>query len=412
MADLEAEKMRSVDDHLSLVLDTVQLLAPMDLPITDVNGLVLAEDVTASMPLPPFDNSSVDGYAVRLADLEGAAEDSPAELRVVGDIAAGTVYEGILEPGTCARIMTGAPVPHGAEAIVPVEWTDGGTESVRVTRVPERDQHIRVLGSDVATGDVILKAGSTLGPRQIGLLAAVGQVHAPVHPHPRVVVLSTGSELVEPGSALGPGQINDGNGPSLTAAVNALGATGIRVGIVGDDPQGVLDAIEDQLIRADMVVTTGGVSVGAYDVVKEVLSTLGTVEFTKVAMQPGMPQGFGTVGEDRIPIFTLPGNPVSAYVSFELFIRPAIEKMMGRAAGPRKTVTALCLGEFDSPEGKRQFARGVYDPVGRSVRTVGGHGSHLVGDLALANALIVVPEHVTHVVDGDDVEVIVLDALR
>ena len=412
MADSEAEKLRSVDDHLSLVLDTVQLLAPMDLPITDVNGLVLAEDVMASMPLPPFDNSSVDGYAVRLADLEGAAEDSPAELRVVGDIAAGSVYEGILEPGTCARIMTGAPVPHGAEAIVPVEWTDGGIESVRITRAPERDANIRVLGSDVATGDVILKAGSTLGPRQIGLLAAVGQVHAPVHPHPRVVVLSTGSELVEPGSPLGPGQINDGNGPSLTAAVNALGATGIRVGIVGDDPQGVLDAIEDQLIRADMVVTTGGVSVGAYDVVKEVLSTLGTVEFTKVAMQPGMPQGFGTVGEDRIPIFTLPGNPVSAYVSFELFIRPAIEKMMGRPTGPRKTVTALCLGEFDSPEGKRQFARGIYDPVGRSVRTVGGHGSHLVGDLALANALIVVPEHVTHVVDGDDVEVIVLDALR
>ncbi|NUP50940.1 MAG: molybdopterin molybdotransferase MoeA [Catenulispora sp.] len=409
MAEPENEKMRSVDDHLALVLDTVQLLAPMELPITDVNGLTLAADVVAAMPLPPFDNSSVDGYAVRLADLEGAAEDSPAELRVVGDVAAGSVPEGVLEPGTCLRIMTGAMVPHGAEAIVPVEWTDGGTESVRITRVPERDQHIRILGSDVASGEVVLKAGARLGPRQIGLLAAIGQVHAPVHPHPRVVVLSTGSELVEPGTPLGPGQINDGNGPALTTAVNAMGATGIRVGIIGDDPQGVLDAIEDQLIRADMVVTTGGVSVGAYDVVKEVLSTLGTVEFTKVAMQPGMPQGFGTVGEDRIPIFTLPGNPVSAYVSFELFIRPAIEKMMGREAGPRPTVTATCFGAFSSPEGKRQFARGVYDPVGHSVRPVGGHGSHLVGDLALANALIVVPEHVTEVVDGDDVEVIVLD---
>ncbi|NUR61450.1 MAG: molybdopterin molybdotransferase MoeA, partial [Catenulispora sp.] len=289
MAEPENEKLRSVDDHLALVLDTVQLLAPMELPITDVNGLTLAADVVAAMPLPPFDNSSVDGYAVRLADLDGAGEDSPAELRVVGDIAAGSVFEGILEPGTCARIMTGAMVPHGAEAIVPVEWTDGGTESVRITRVPERDEHIRVLGSDVAAGEVVLKAGARLGPRQIGLLAAIGQVHAPVHPHPRVVVLSTGSELVEPGTPLGPGQINDGNGPALTAAVNAMGATGIRVGIIGDEPQGVLAAIEDQLIRADMVVTTGGVSVGAYDVVKEVLSTLGTVEFTKVAMQPGMP---------------------------------------------------------------------------------------------------------------------------
>ncbi|WP_194905158.1 molybdotransferase-like divisome protein Glp [Catenulispora rubra] len=409
MSDSDNATMRSVDDHLKTVLDTVQLLAPMELPITDVNGLVLADDVVASIALPPFDNSSVDGYAVRLADLEGAAEDSPAELSVIGDIAAGSVHEGILEPGTCARIMTGAMVPHGAEAIVPVEWTDAGTESVRITRVPERDQNIRILGSDVKTGEVVLKAGTRLGPRQIGLLAAIGQVHAPVHPHPRVVVLSTGSELVEPGTVLGPGQINDGNGPALTAAVNAMGATGIRVGIVGDDPQGVLDAIEDQLIRADVVITTGGVSVGAYDVVKEVLSTLGTVEFTKVAMQPGMPQGFGTVGEDRIPIFTLPGNPVSAYVSFEIYIRPAIEKMMGIATGPRKTVTATCFGAFTSPDGKRQFARGVYDPAALSVRPVGGHGSHLVGDLALANALIVVPEHVTEVVDGDDVEVIVLD---
>jgi len=384
MAEPDTEKMRSVDDHLKLVLDTVQLLAPMELPITDVNGLTLADDVVATMPLPPFDNSSVDGYAVRLADLEGAAEDSPAELRVVGDIAAGSVFEGILEPGTCARIMTGAMVPHGAEAIVPVEWTDGGTESVRITRVPKRDEHVRVLGSDVAVDDVVLKAGTRLGPRQIGLLAAIGQVHAPVHPHPRVVVLSTGSELVEPGTPRGPGQINDGNGPALTTAVNALGATGIRVGIVGDDPQGVLDAIEDQLIRADMVVTTGGVSVGAYDVVKEVLSTLGTVEFTKVAMQPGMPQGFGTVGEDRIPIFTLPGNPVSAYVSFELFIRPAIEKMMGRETGPRRTVTATCFGAFSSPRGKRQFARGVYDAVGHSVRPVGV--SRSPNDSAVAGA--------------------------
>jgi molybdopterin molybdotransferase len=410
MSDSDFATLRSVDDHLKTVLDTVQLLAPMELPITDVNGLVLADDVVSAISLPPFDNSSVDGYAVRLADLEGAAKDSPAELRVLGDIAAGSVPEaGALEPGTCLRIMTGAMVPEGAEAIVPVEWTDGGTESVRITRAPERGQNVRVLGSDVAAGDVVLKAGTRLGPRQIGLLAAIGQVHAPVHPHPRVVVLSTGSELVEPGTPLGPGQINDGNGPALTAAVNAMGATGIRVGIVGDNPQGVLDAIEDQLIRADMVVTTGGVSVGAYDVVKEVLSTLGTVEFTKVAMQPGMPQGFGTVGEDRIPIFTLPGNPVSAYVSFEIYIRPAIEKMMGIETGPRKTVTATCFGAFSSPRGKRQFARGVYDPQGLSVRPVGGHGSHLVGDLALANALIVVPEHVTEVVDGDDVEVVVLD---
>ena len=410
MVDPDSPSMRSVDDHLSMILDTVQLLAPMELPLTDLNGLVLAEDITSAVALPPFDNSSVDGYAVRLADVEGAAPESPAELAVIGDIAAGTVYPGVLEPGQCLRIMTGAPIPEGAEAVVPVEWTDGGTESVRVSRQPARAENVRVAGSDIEHGDVVLKAGTRLGPRQIGLLAAIGQVHAPVHPHPRVVVLSTGSELVEPGTPLGPGQINDGNGPALVAAVNAMGATGIRVGIVGDDPQGVLDSIEDQLIRADVVITTGGVSVGAYDVVKEVLSTLGTVDFAKVAMQPGMPQGFGTVGEERIPIFTLPGNPVSAYVSFEIFIRPAIEKMMGLESGPRKTVTAFSLASFDSPAGKRQFVRGIYNPVGRTVRSVGGHGSHLVGDLALANCLVVVPEHVTRVTDGDDVEVVVLDS--
>jgi molybdopterin molybdotransferase len=405
------ETLRPVDDHLQQILDTVQLLAPMELPLVDLIGLVLAEDITANLPLPPFDNSAMDGYAVRLADLEGAGPDSPAELTVVADIAAGTVYELPLEPGTCARIMTGAPVPTGAEAVVPVEWTDGGTESVKITRVPDRDAYIRILGSDVAAGEVVLKAGTRLGPRQVGLLAAIGRVHAAVHPHPRVVILSTGSELVEPGNPLGPGQINDANGPALTAAVQSMGAIAYRVGIVADDPQGLLDTIEDQLIRADVVITSGGVSVGAYDVVKQVLSTLGTVEFTRVAMQPGMPQGFGTVGEDRIPIFTLPGNPVSAYVSFELFIRPAIEKMMGRVSD-RKTITAFSIGAFDSPAGKRQYARGLYDPSGRSVRPIGGHGSHLVGDLALANCLIVVPEHTTRVSDGDDVEVIMLDGAR
>jgi molybdopterin molybdotransferase len=408
----DIEGLRPVDEQLALVLDTVQLLAPMELPLADLNGLVLAEDITASLPLPPFDNSAMDGYAVRLADLEGASPESPAELTVVADIAAGTVYDQQLEPGTCCRIMTGAPVPAGAEAVVPVEWTDGGTESVRITRVPERDAYIRILGSDVAVGETVLTAGTRLGPRQIGLLAAIGRVHAAVHPHPRVVILSTGSELVEPGNPLGPGQINDANGPALAAAIQAMGAIAYRVGIVADDPQGLLDTIEDQLIRADMVITSGGVSVGAYDVVKQVLSTLGTVEFTRVAMQPGMPQGFGTVGEDRIPIFTLPGNPVSAYVSFELFIRPAVEKMMGRDVAPRKTVEAFCLGAFDSPKGKRQYARGIYNPDGRTVRPVGGHGSHLVGDLALANCLIVVPEYVTRVSDSDDVQVILLDAAR
>ncbi len=403
--------MKRVEDHLADVLSGIEPLEPLDVQLLDAHGCSLAEDIIAPADLPGFDNSSVDGYAVRLADVADATADSPAVLPVVGDIAAGSRSAYRVQEGFTARIMTGAPVPAGAEAIVPVEWTDGGVATVRINRAPAAGAHVRRQGEDVQAGQTVLTTGTRLGPAQIGLLAAVGRARAVVRPRPRVVVISTGTELVEPGQKISHGQIYESNSFVLTSAVREAGAVGYRVGMIPDDPRTVLAAIEDQLIRADLVVTSGGVSAGAYDVVKEVLTRLGTVRFEKVAMQPGMPQGFGTVGPDKTPIITLPGNPVSAYVSFEIFVRPVIRRMLGIQPLHRPTVRAVCTQAFSSPAGKRQYARAWLDVQdGRYVvRPVGGSGSHLMGGLAHANALISVPEEVEEVSAGGTVTTLVLE---
>jgi molybdopterin molybdotransferase len=403
--------MKTVDEHLTDILKRIEVIAPLDLQLLDAHGCILAESVTADLDLPPFDNSSMDGYAVRLEDVRDASEQTPAQLPVVGDIAAGSQSAYTVQPGLTVRIMTGAPIPPGADAVVPLEWTDGGIAGVTITRAPQAGSHIRRRGEDVKAGDVVLEAGTRLGPGQLGLLAAVGRDRVKVRPRPRVIVLSTGSELVEPGQPTTSGQIHESNSYILTTAAREAGALAIRVGIVKDDPRQLMDAIEDQLIRADLVVTSGGVSVGAYDVVKEVLSRLGTVTFDRIAMQPGKPQGFGTIGPDSTPIITLPGNPVSAYVSFEVFVRPMIRRMLGVEPLHRPIIGAVCQGGFSSPAGRRQYARGWLDVRdGRYIVTpVGGPGSHLVGDLAHANALIVVPEDVTEVKDGTAVNVMVLE---
>jgi len=282
---------------------------------------------------------------------------------------------------------------------------------VRITRRPEPGNAVRRQGEDVTTGQTVLEAGTRLGPGQLGLLAAVGRDRVVVRPRPRVVIISTGSELVEPGSPTEPGQIHESNSYLLTTAAREAGALAFRVGIVPDDDRSLMNAIEDQLIRADLVLTSGGVSVGAYDVVKEVLSRLGTVRFDRVAMQPGKPQGFGTVGPDSTPIITLPGNPVSSYVSFEVFVRPVIRRMLGVEPLHRPVVRASCLEPLTSQPGKRQYLRAWLDVAeGRYVvRPVGGPGSHLVSGMAHANALLVVPEDVTEVAEGGAVEVMVLE---
>ncbi len=401
-----------VEEHMDAVLNGVQPLSPLEVQLIDAHGCILAEDITAPLDLPPFDNSAMDGYAVRSEDLAGASEPAPVHLPVVGDIPAGSSPAYSVQPGLCVRIMTGAPVPPGADAVVPVEWTDGGVASVSIDRPVTPGAYIRRAGEDVTTGEVVLATGAHLGAAQIGLLAAIGRDRVPVRPRPRVVVLATGSELVEPGtSSLAPGQIYDSNSFALTLAALEAGALAFRVGIVADDPRALVDAIDDQLVRADLVLTSGGVSAGAYDVVKEVLGRVGDVRFTKVAMQPGMPQGFGHIGPDRTPIFTLPGNPVSAYVSFEVFVRPAIRRMLGVDPLHRPMVRARLLEPFRSSRAKRSYTRGWLEVAdGRYVvRPVGGSGSHLVADLALANAFIVVPEDVEEVPAGATVSVMMLE---
>ncbi|SCK12115.1 molybdopterin molybdochelatase [Streptomyces sp. AmelKG-E11A] len=431
------DRMWSVTEHLADILGTVRPLEPIELQLLDAQGCVLVDDVTVPVSLPPFDNSSMDGYAVRAADVAGASEEFPAVLTVIGDVAAGRGGPLTVGPGQTARIMTGAPLPPGAEAVVPVEWTDGGlgggavsgmrahstapegaSGQVRIHRAAQSRAYVRARGSDVRAGDRALEAGTVLRAPQIALLAAIGRSTVRVRPRPRVVVLSTGSELVQPGEPLGEGQVYDANSFALTAAAREAGALAYRVGAVDDDAETLRATIEDQLIRADLVVTTGGVSVGAYDVVKEALAHVGDedeegggVDFRTLAMQPGKPQGFGSIGPDHTPLLALPGNPVSSYVSFELFARPAIRTLMGVRDIHRPSARAVLRADkaLTSPDGRRQFLRGRYDAEAGEVTPVGGAGSHLVAALAHADALIVVPERTVSVEPGTEVDVVVLD---
>lgn len=400
-----------VADHRDRILEAITPLTPFPQPLMEALGLALAEEVVAPISLPSFDNSAMDGYAVVAADVAGAAEDNPIVLPVVGEIGAGRASIMALSPGSAVKIMTGAPVPRGADAVVPYEWTDRGVAQVRITREPALGANIRPVGDDITEGDMLLEEGAVLGPRHLGLLAAVGKATVRTRPRPRVVIISTGSELREAGTPLSSDAIYDGNSYLLAAAARAAGAIAYRVGIVPDDPMTFTEALSDQLVRADLVVTTGGVSEGDFDVVKETLSEHGSMWFGKVAMQPGKPQGFGTIGEEQTPVFTLPGNPVSAYVSFEMFVLPAIRKMMGKQPYVRPTHRARLTHGLSSPEGRQQLVRATFDTDrgGSFVTPVGGHGSHLMGDLATSNSLIVVPAETTSVAAGEMVQVLRLD---
>ncbi|GHC77604.1 molybdopterin molybdenumtransferase MoeA [Nocardiopsis terrae] len=405
--------MKSVEQHTLDLLGLVATPEATELDLLQAHGTVLAEPVTSPVSLPGFDNSAMDGYAVHAADLAGATAEAPARLPVVADIPAGDPEPAAIRPGLCARIMTGAPVPAGADAVVPVEWTDGGEVEVRIDRPTAPGSFVRRRGEDVSEGETVLRAGARVGAGEMGVLAAVGRRTVPVLPRPRVVVLSTGEELVEPGRPLGPGQIYESNSYMIAAAAKEEGCEVHRHGFVGDDPAEVWDTLEGLLVRADVVITTGGVSMGAYDVVKEVLTRQGTVEFTQVAVQPGKPQGFGTIGPDRTPIITLPGNPVSAFVSFQLFVRPVLRALRGLAPDPLPSVRARLTTPVSSPLGRRSYLRAVVagaagpdavPEVSPAVR----QGSHQLSALADANGLLVVPEEVTEVPAGALAEVLLL----
>jgi molybdopterin molybdotransferase len=412
----EAGSLSSVEAYQSAILSAIAPLPPANLELADAEGCVLAEDVTAAVALPSFDNSSMDGYAVHAADVAGASADAPATLRVTGEIAAGDTGGYRLAAGTAIRIMTGAQLPAGADAVVPVEWTDGGSAEVQVYRPVEPGGAVRYVGGDAAQGETLLTAGTRMRPMQIAVAASAGRKAVTVRPRPRVVVLSTGDELTEPGTPLVPGQIWDSNSYMIAAAAREAGAVAHRRSVVPDDPKGVLPALEKQLTNADLLITTGGVSMGGeHDVVKAALRELGTVTFRKVAMQPGMPQGFGVIGQGGaggvgakggVPIFTLPGNPVSAYVSFQMFVRPALAALQGADDLSLPTASATLTGPVRSPSGRRSYLRGVLD--GTKVTPLSGQGSHQIAYLGRANALIIVPEWETQLPAGDTVDVLVL----
>ncbi|HEY5116183.1 MAG TPA: gephyrin-like molybdotransferase Glp, partial [Nakamurella sp.] len=314
--------MRTVEEHARVIAGLLAPTGPESLPLADAVGLVLTQDLLAPIDLPPFANSAMDGYAVRAVDVA----ELPVTLPVSQDIPAGRTDTRPLAPGTAARIMTGAPLPPGAEVIVQVERTDGGESEVRIDSAPPPGVHVRTRGEDVAAGTVVLAAGSVVGPTQVGVAAALGFAELVVRRPVLVLVLSTGTELVAPGQPLAPGQIYESNAPMLAAGMRAVGARVRIEHFVADDVDHLRAALSGAATGIDLIVTSGGVSAGAYEVVKDALADQG-VEFAKVAMQPGMPQGAGRfLG---VPVVTLPGNPVSSYVSFEVFLRPAIRAAMG-----------------------------------------------------------------------------------
>jgi molybdopterin molybdotransferase len=402
--------MDPVEAHVARVLAAIRPIEPGQFGLEDAQGAVLAADAVATSPLPSFDNSSMDGYAVHASDIAAATGEAPVTLPVTDQVPAGDTRAVTVAPGTCARIMTGALLPAGADAVVPVEWTDGGTGQARFSRPVIKGYSIRRIGDDVAEGAVLLPKGTRLGPAQLALLAATGHGSVLARGAPRVAVIATGNELSEPGSPLVPGRIWESNAYMLAAAVRQAGGVATRHR-AGDDPQTVVALLEELSAGADLLVTSGGVSMGGeHDVVKAALSgsDAADMSFGKVAMQPGMPQGFGVVGRARTPLLTLPGNPVSAFVSFCLFVRPALDALQGMAPRPLPFQRAELTGRVTSPPGRRSFLRGVLAPGGATVTPLTGQGSHQLGTLAQANALIVVPEPLTAMEAGEHADVISL----
>lgn len=421
--------MRSVDEQLAMVIDATMTPEPIRIGITDALGLMCAEEVQATASLPGFTQAAVDGYAVRAVDVGGAKtlgragseEDTPRpaageqSLPVVGEVAAGSQKPLRLQPRQAVRVATGAPLPTLADAVLPLEWSDRGRKRVTAHRPVRSGDFIRKEGEDIQPGDVAVRAGSVLGPAQVGLLAATGRDKVLVYPRPRVTVMSYGLELVDVERTPGLGQVYDVSSYAMAAAAKDAGAEVNRVGIVNAEPRRLREQIATQVQKSEFIIITGAVGGSSAKPIQEALGELGDIDTTRVAMHPGSAQGFGLLGEDRIPVFLLPQNPVSALVIFEALIRPSIRTSLGKRVPTRRTVKARSINRIESIPGRVGYVRArlmrdaqTRDYLVEGIGGVSGGPAHLLAGLAEANAMIRLPEDVTEVRPGDIVDVLFL----
>ena len=402
-----AEGLISVEDAREKVLSSVRPLGSLQVPLTEAYGCVLADDVVATHDLPAFASSAMDGFAVRSSDIVDASPGVPVELKVVGRAMIGRRPESTVGGHEASRIATGAPIPAGADTIVPIENVEVLGEVVRIREPAPEGRHIRPLGEDVRSGTVLVEKGKRLGAPELGLLANAGFPHPVVHPRPRVIVLSTGDELIPPTEEPTFGQVRDSNAYTIFGAVREAGAIPVLAGIVRDDVEELKETLLVHEIQADAFISSGGVSVGERDVVKAAFFRRGDLDFYRVAMQPGMPQGFGHI--EGKPYWGLPGNPVSVFVSFEMFVRPALLKMLGRTQLRRPEITAKLTDDVQGPEGKLQFARVMVSrsSEGWSATPTGARGSNLMSTVSRANGLAMIPPGTATAPAGSQVRVMV-----
>jgi molybdopterin molybdotransferase len=414
---VEAAEPTPLADYLGSVLRRLQPLPPLDLDLTQAYGNVLAEEVLAPHESPSFDCASVDGYAVRSADLDAGTR--AVRLSVIGDLTAASWRPVRLTPGGCFSVAAGAPLPGGADTVVPAEWTDQGMAAVEIHQLPKRGHGVRRAGEEIATGTVLARAGEVVTPPLVAVFAATGIAHVVVRPSPRVVVIATGDELVDVGRVSQPGQVVDVSSHALSAAATEAGGYAYRVGICDDDPEGLRGLLEDQTLRADLIVTTGGTGTGPGDMVRRVLARrdgarAGSVAFTDLAVYPSGVLGFGTVGVEEIPIVCLPGDPGAAMIGFEVLARPVIQVLAGAEPVFRPSVRGHLLEAVQSPLGLREFR-----PAQVAERRGGGYtvqplagGPYTLAGFAGCNALLVLGERVSSASAGSNVDVLLLDRRR
>ena len=401
--------MISVEEALKGILDSISPLGLEKVNILDALGRVIGEDIHAGRSIPPKDNSAMDGYALRAEDSRGASPESPVRFEVVEDIPAGAVPEKRIGPGQAARIMTGAPIPEGADAVVRMEDTRKEGNTVAVLAEAQTGQDIRRAGEDVRQGEKVISRGEIIRPAEVGMLASLGRSFILVHQRPLIAVVATGDELVDVDEIPSDGKIVSSNSYSLAALVLDCGAVPLQIGIARDRREDLVAKFKAAM-RADLIVSSGGVSVGDYDLVKEIMKEVGNrMQFWQVAMKPGRPLAFGALGE--VPVVGLPGNPVSSMVSFEQFIRPAILKMMGRTNLFRRTVRARLAEDIRKKKGTRHFIRAQVrlEGDGYTASTTGEQGSGILKSMVRANGLIILPEDASSARTGETVTVQLLD---